>query len=63
MIAGVADAPTLTLPWRHFGVTLAFQNCHRVAVFPAGARGGSRHRGFTSARAQLRNQAPGLRDC
>ena len=20
---------------RHFGVTLAFQNCHRVAVFPA----------------------------
>jgi len=21
---------------RHFGATLAFQNCHRVAVFPAG---------------------------
>jgi len=48
---------------RHFGVTLAFQNCHRVAVFPASARGGSRYREFTSARAQLRNQAPELRDC
>jgi hypothetical protein len=47
---------------RHFGVTLAFQNCHRVAVFPAGARGGS-YREFTSVRAQLLNQTPELRDC
>ena len=52
---------------RHFGVTLAFQNCHRVAVFPAGARdGGSAadgYRRFTSVRAQLLNQSPKLRDC
>src|SRR6266568_5148148 len=53
---------------RHFGVTLAFQNCHRVAVFPAGARTGSgsgagRFREFTSVRAQLLNQSPELRDC
>jgi hypothetical protein len=53
---------------RHFGITLAFQNCHRVAVFPAGARdsGGStgdRYREFTSVRAQLLNQSPALRDC
>ena len=48
---------------RHFGVTLAFQNCHRVAVFPAGARGGGGHREFTSVRAQLLNQSPQLRDC
>ncbi|HEX9344153.1 MAG TPA: SCO5389 family protein [Actinomycetota bacterium] len=52
---------------RHFGVTLAFQNCHRVAVFPAGARSGGdsadRYREFTSVRAQLLNQSPALRDC
>ncbi len=53
---------------RHFGVTLAFQNCHRVAVFPAGVRTGSgsgagRFREFTSVRAQLLNQSPELRDC
>jgi hypothetical protein len=49
---------------RHFGVTLAFQNCHRVAVFPPGARGGDgSYRQFTSARAQLLNQTPELRDC
>jgi hypothetical protein len=53
---------------RHFGVTLAFQNCHRVAVFPPGARTGNsstagRYREFTSTRAQLLNQSPQLRDC
>jgi hypothetical protein len=52
---------------RHFGVTLAFQNCHRVAAFPAGARDGGRtadrYRAFTSVRAQLLNQSPELRDC
>lgn len=52
---------------RHFGVALAFQNCHRVAAFPAGARDGGptagRYREFTSVRAQLLNQAPELRDC
>ncbi|MFJ9562228.1 SCO5389 family protein [Streptomyces fuscichromogenes] len=48
---------------RHFGVALAFQNCHRVAVFPPGARGGDTHTRFTSARAQILNQSPEFRDC
>jgi hypothetical protein len=48
---------------RHFGVKLAFQNCHRVAVFPAQAAVGERYQAFTSVRAQLLNQSPELRDC
>jgi hypothetical protein len=48
---------------RHFGVTLAFQNCHRVAVFPPGAENSDRYRAFTSVRGQLLNQSPVLRDC
>jgi hypothetical protein len=48
---------------RHFGVRLAFQNCHRVAVFRPDAAGGATHREFTSPRAQIRNQSPELRDC
>lgn len=48
---------------RHFGVALAFQNCHRVAVFRPEDRGGDTHTRFTSPRAQILNQSPGLRDC
>jgi hypothetical protein len=48
---------------RHFGVVLAFQNCHRVAAFLPAAAGGPDHAAFTSARAQLLNQSPQLRDC
>jgi uncharacterized protein len=48
---------------RHFGVTLAFQNCHRVAVFAADAAGTEAYRRFVSPRAQLLNQSPALRDC
>jgi hypothetical protein len=48
---------------RHFGVALAFQNCHRVAAFRPGDVGGERHARFTSPRAQLLNQSPDLRDC
>lgn len=48
---------------RHFGVTLAFQNCHRLAAFPAGAEQTDAYRVFTSQRAQLLNQSPELRDC
>lgn len=48
---------------RRFGVALAFQNCHRVAVFPAAARGSSAHAEFTSTRAQILNQSPELRNC
>jgi hypothetical protein len=48
---------------RHFGVRLAFQNCHRVAVFRRGSVDGTTYREFTSARAQVLNQSPDLRDC
>ncbi|MFE9621903.1 SCO5389 family protein [Streptomyces sp. NPDC006527] len=48
---------------RHFGVTLAFQNCHRVAAFRPGARGGETYGRFTSTRAQVLNQSAELRDC
>jgi len=48
---------------RHFGVILAFQNCHRVAVFAADAAGTEVYQRFVSPRAQLLNQSPVLRDC
>lgn len=48
---------------RHFGVALAFQNCHRVAVFPPEARGGETYTRFTSLRSQILNQSPEFRDC
>jgi hypothetical protein len=48
---------------RHFGLKLAFQNCHRVAAFRLSAVGGERYRAFVSPRGQLRNQSPELRDC
>ncbi|MGN2641706.1 SCO5389 family protein [Nocardia takedensis] len=48
---------------RHFGVKLAFQNCHRVAAFPLSAVGGDTYTRFTGARAQLLNQSPELRNC
>ena len=48
---------------RHFGVKLAFQNCHRVAVFAADAAGTEAYERFVSPRAQLLNQSPVLRDC
>ena len=46
---------------RHFGVRLAFQNCHRAAVFRPGATAALAE--FTSARAQLLNQHPDLVNC
>ncbi|WP_328478003.1 SCO5389 family protein [Streptomyces sp. NBC_00377] len=48
---------------RHFDVTLAFQNCHRVAAFRPGAKGGETYTRFTSTRAQVLNQSAELRDC
>ena len=48
---------------RHFGVKLAFQNCHRVAVFKDPELDGDRYRAFVSPRGQLLNQSPELRDC
>ncbi|GAA4770556.1 SCO5389 family protein [Actinomycetospora chibensis] len=48
---------------RHFDVKLAFQNCHRVAAFRPSAVGGAVWQEFVSARGQLLNQSPELRDC
>ncbi|MEU6646076.1 SCO5389 family protein [Saccharomonospora sp. NPDC046836] len=48
---------------RHFGVKLAFQNCHRVAAFRPTAVDGVAYRDFVSVRGQLLNQSPLLRDC
>lgn len=46
---------------RRYGVRLAFQNCHRVAVFrPDATRA---HGEFITSRAQILNQRPELVDC
>ena len=46
---------------RHYTVRLAFQNCHRAAVFrPEATRA---HAGFVTARSQILNQRPELVDC
>jgi uncharacterized protein len=46
---------------RRFGVRLAFQNCHRAAVFRPTATAAIA--AFRSPRAQLLNQRPELVDC
>jgi hypothetical protein len=46
---------------RHYGVRLAFQNCHRAAVFRPEATAALAK--FTSARSQLLNQRPEFVDC
>jgi hypothetical protein len=46
---------------RQYGVRLAFQNCHRAAVFRPSATAALAE--FTSARAQLLNQSPELVNC
>lgn len=46
---------------RHFGVRLAFQNCHRVALFDPSAE--DAYDAFVSPRAQLLNQSPELVNC
>lgn len=46
---------------RHFGVRLAFQNCHRVAVFAPAAD--DAYRDFVTPRAQILNQKPELVNC
>jgi hypothetical protein len=46
---------------RHYGVRLAFQNCHRAAVFRPAATAALAE--FTSPRGQLLNQRPDLVDC
>lgn len=48
---------------RHFGVKLAFQNCHRVAAFATTSTQSATYREFVSPAGQLRNQSPALRNC
>lgn len=55
-----SDAMRGTLE-RYYGVKLAFQNCHRVAVFPNADS--DTYRTFITAREQILNQSPELRDC
>lgn len=47
---------------RHFEITLAFQNCHRVAAFRPGQPGAA-YQDFISPVSQLLNQSPALRNC
>ena len=47
---------------QHYGVKLAFQNCHRVAVFRK-EQLDSTYEEFISPRSQILNQTPELRDC
>ncbi|GHO76382.1 hypothetical protein KSD_41530 [Ktedonobacter sp. SOSP1-85] len=47
----------------HFGVKLAFQNCHRVALFPKDHFDQESYETFISPRSQLLNQSPELVDC
>lgn len=46
---------------RHFGMRMAFQNCHRLAFFTRDAE--HAHTDFVTPRAQLLNQSPELVDC
>jgi hypothetical protein len=46
---------------RHYGVRLAFQNCHRAAVFHPGATQALAE--FITPRSQILNQSPELRNC
>jgi hypothetical protein len=46
---------------RHYGVRLAFQNCHRAAAFRPAALAALAE--FTSPASQLLNQKPELVDC
>jgi hypothetical protein len=47
----------------HFGVRLAFQNCHRLAAFRPAAADGAVFSEFVSPRSQLLNQSPELVNC
>ena len=46
---------------QHFGMRLAFQNCHRLALFDPTAR--DEYNEFVSPRSQLLNQKPELVNC
>ena len=47
---------------QHYGVKLAFQNCHRVALFRKDQLDAT-YQEFITPRSQILNQSPELRDC
>jgi hypothetical protein len=47
---------------QYYGVKLAFQNCHRVALFRKDQLD-TTYEEFISSRSQILNQSPELRDC
>jgi hypothetical protein len=47
---------------QYYGVKLAFQNCHRVALFRKDQLGVT-YQEFITPRSQILNQSPELRDC
>lgn len=55
-----SDAMRTTIE-RHFNVRLAFQNCHRAAVFHPEAQ--QAYDDFVTIRSQILNQRPELVDC
>jgi hypothetical protein len=55
-----SDAMRATIE-RHFNVRLAFQNCHRAAVFHPEAQ--QAYDDFITIRSQILNQKPELVDC
>ncbi|EFC82875.1 SCO5389 family protein [Parafrankia sp. EUN1f] len=63
LLRAMASTSIRTALERHFGVALAFQNCHRVAVFPPNAVGSPQHQAFVSSRAQVLNQRPEFVNC
>jgi hypothetical protein len=46
----------------HYGIKLAFQNCHRVALFKKDQLGAA-YQEFITPRSQILNQSPELLDC
>ncbi|NJR48319.1 MAG: hypothetical protein HC780_00975 [Leptolyngbyaceae cyanobacterium CSU_1_3] len=48
---------------RHFGIKLAFQNCHNVGAFRSDALNSAAYQNFISIRSQILNQTPELKDC
>lgn len=63
LLRAMASDPIRGAFERHFGVRLAFQNCHRVAAFRLDLADGDCYREFISPRAQLLNQRPEYRNC
>ncbi len=48
---------------RYFGIKLAFQNCHKTAVFRPEDVDSPAYQHFISIKSQILNQTPELKDC